>query len=72
MGVAEGQWGKAGGELAQLDGQSLGPYPAYNWIEVLHFHPGDMEKEGLLLPLFRYLSAFGTLDTIKRFLCDIV
>ncbi|HJW87998.1 MAG TPA: DUF1122 family protein [Dehalococcoidia bacterium] len=96
MGAAGGQWGKAGGELAQLEGQPLGPYhlgvlqgprnpfgasyfqvmatggkgrpalvglfsrglyPAHNWIEVLDFHPGDLEEEGLLLPLFRYLFA---------------
>jgi len=98
MGTAEGQWGKAGGELARLEGQPLGryrlavlqgpcnpfgaiyfqvtatreegkeppallgllsrgPYPAHNWVEVLHFSPGDLENEGLLLPLFRHLSA---------------
>ena len=96
MGAAGGQWGKAEGGLAQLDGQPLGPYhlgvlqgprnpfgasyfqvmatggkgrsalvgllsrgpyPAHNWIEVLDFLPGDLEKEGLLLPLFRYLFA---------------
>ena len=96
MDEAGGQWAKAGGELAQLEGRPLGPYylevlqgprnpfgaiyfqlratgqreepallgllsrgpyPAYNWIEVSHFNSGDLEKEGLLLPLFRHLSA---------------
>jgi hypothetical protein len=96
MGAAGGQWGKAEGGLAQLDGQPLGPYhlgvlqgprnpfgasyfqvratggkgrpalvgllsrgpyPTHNWIEVLDFLPGDLEKEGLLLPLLRYLFA---------------
>jgi hypothetical protein len=97
MGAAEGQWEKAGGELAQLEGRPLGPYhlevlqgprnpfgavyfqvmttgerkeppallglisrgsyPAYNWIEVLHFNAENLEKGGLLLPLFRHLSA---------------
>ena len=36
---------------------SRGTYPAHNWIEVLEFYPGELAKEGLLLPLFRYLSA---------------
>ncbi|HLE02691.1 MAG TPA: DUF1122 family protein [Dehalococcoidia bacterium] len=97
MGAAGGQWGKAEGGLAQLEGQPLGTYhlgvlqgprnpfgavyfqvratgdgqeapalvglfsrgtyPAHNWIEVLEFYPGELAKEGLLLPLFRYLSA---------------
>jgi hypothetical protein len=97
MVAAGGQWGKARGELAQLEGQLLGPYRlralqgprnpfgaiyfqvrttgekaepptllgllsrgpylAYDWIEVLHFNPGDLQKERLLLPLFHHLSA---------------
>jgi hypothetical protein len=44
-------------EPALLGLLGRGPYPAHNWLEVLHFRPGDLDKEGLILPLFLRLSA---------------
>jgi len=36
---------------------SRGPYPAHNWVEVLNLQPGDLDREGLLLPLFGQLAS---------------